>query len=118
MKELGRGRLGTVYKARQSSLDRVVAIKILRAEALPDGESVMDFRRRVDAAAQVEHTRRQAIVSAVESLRPHRLVLNLRDVPMMPAVLTSIVVRLGQAVDFVREPGRLVIVECTPAVRE
>ncbi|MBN8527033.1 MAG: serine/threonine protein kinase, partial [Planctomycetes bacterium] len=53
--KLGQGGMGEVYKARQVSLDRVVAIKIL-AKALYDNEEfIKRFEREAKAIARITH---------------------------------------------------------------
>ena len=51
----GRGGMGAVYKARQPSLDRFVAIKVLPQHMATDANFVERFRREARAAAAVRH---------------------------------------------------------------
>ena len=53
--KLGEGGMGTVFKAEQSPLGRIVAVKLM-AEALVSSESsVARFRREIQAAAALNH---------------------------------------------------------------
>jgi len=55
LKELGRGGMGAVYLARQMSLDRNVAVKVMRPEWARDPIFVARFTREAFAAAQLVH---------------------------------------------------------------
>ena len=52
---VGTGAFGTVYKARDPSLDRVVAVKIPRFGNLPGGQELERFLREARSAAQLRH---------------------------------------------------------------
>jgi serine/threonine protein kinase len=54
-RELGRGGMGSVYQARQISLDRDVALKLLADDLAGDEEFVARFTREAYAAAQLAH---------------------------------------------------------------
>ncbi len=56
IEELGRGGMGVVYRARQISLDRVVALKLLSADLVSGERSISRFMREARAAARLHHT--------------------------------------------------------------
>jgi hypothetical protein len=53
--ELGAGAFGYVFRARDTELDRTVAIKIQRAGSWGDGEDANRFRREARSVAQFQH---------------------------------------------------------------
>jgi eukaryotic-like serine/threonine-protein kinase len=55
LKELGRGAMGAVYLARQLSLDRNVALKVIQAQWAQNPVFIARFTREAYAAAQLTH---------------------------------------------------------------
>jgi serine/threonine-protein kinase len=56
LERLGQGGMGQVYKARHALMDRLVALKVLRAELLLDNPLALDrFRREIQAAGKLTH---------------------------------------------------------------
>ena len=53
--KIGQGAMGTVFKARQVSMDRIVALKILKPDFAKDHSFVARFLREARAAAQLNH---------------------------------------------------------------
>jgi tRNA A-37 threonylcarbamoyl transferase component Bud32 len=53
--ELGAGSFGHVFRARDTELDRTVALKIQRAGSLADAEEVSRFLREARSVAQLKH---------------------------------------------------------------
>ena len=61
--EIGRGGMGTVYRAHQKSLQRVVALKILAPHVSHSPKAVVRFQREAQAAANLHHSHIVAIHS-------------------------------------------------------
>ena len=59
--QLGAGGMGEVYRARDTRLDRIVAIKILRAEVATDPDRRERFEREARAVAALALPERSAL---------------------------------------------------------
>ena len=56
IRELGRGGMGVVYEAEQTSLRRQVALKVLRFGVVADEDAMNRFRREAETVARLHHT--------------------------------------------------------------
>lgn len=56
LREIGSGGMGVVYEARQESLERNVAVKVLPPQVLNDERSLKRFEQEARLAAQLHHT--------------------------------------------------------------
>ena len=64
LSRVGRGGMGTVYRARQLSVDRIVAVKILKPSLASNKAFITRFREEAKAAAKLNHPK---IVQAIDS---------------------------------------------------
>ena len=67
LEELGQGGMATVYRARQVSLDREVAIKVFEPRFEPTPEDLEQFRNEARVAARLKHPGLVQIYDAVFS---------------------------------------------------
>lgn len=56
IREIGRGGMGVVYEARQESLERRVALKVLKEDLASNPQSLARFQREARLAAMLHHT--------------------------------------------------------------
>src|SRR3712207_9442175 len=62
--EIGRGGMGTVYRATHLGLDRTVAVKVLKREFAADPEVAECFMREARTMARLRHSRAATIFDA------------------------------------------------------
>src|SRR5262245_27692315 len=76
---LGRGGMGTVYKAHHLALDKPVALKVLAGHLESDAEFVERFLREARAAAKVDHPNVIHVLNVAEENSLHFIILQFVD---------------------------------------
>ncbi len=77
VREIGRGGMGIVYEAKQESLGRRVAIKVLPKQSLLDDDALQSFRREASTAAAMHHSNIVPIFGTGQCDGTHYLVMQL-----------------------------------------
>jgi serine/threonine protein kinase len=72
---VGRGGMGTVWKARHTKLDKLVALKLLPPHLMSDADAVSRFEREMKAVGKLEHTHIVRAMDAGEADGIHYLVM-------------------------------------------
>ena len=72
---LGEGGMGKVYKARHAVMDRVVALKIIRADRLHHPDAIVRFHREVKSVAKLSHPNIIHAYDAAQAGTTHFLVM-------------------------------------------
>jgi len=80
---LGAGGMGEVYRARDTKLNRDVALKILPEAFAIDGDRIARFRREAQVLASFNHPNIAAIYGFEDSGSTHALVLELVEGPTL-----------------------------------
>jgi serine/threonine protein kinase len=87
--ELGQGGFAVVYRARDRQLDRLVALKELRAGLLPDTTWVKRFRREARTIARLDHYRVVTIHDIYEMNGRLFIVMRLVDGPTLGNLIAT-----------------------------
>lgn len=89
VRELGRGGMGIVYEARQVSLNRKVALKVLSASLGLTTKAVLRFQREAEAAAKLHHTNIVPIYATGEQDGSHYYAMELIEGPGLDEVISQ-----------------------------
>ncbi len=115
VRELGRGGMGVVYQARQVSLNRMVALKVILAGAHAGARRLARFRQEAEAIASLHHPNIVEIYEvgeadgipycALEYLGAGNLGQRLHGDPQPIAPAVTLVETLARTVHFAHERG-------------
>ena len=113
--ELGRGGMGIVYKARHRSLNRLVALKMIRGGVHADDIQVTRFRIEAEAVAALRHPNIVQIYDigeadglpyvALELLEGGSLAEKLHGTPLPPRKAAEWMVPMAMAMDTAHKAG-------------
>ena len=79
LEEIGQGGMGLIYKARQLSLDRIVAVKILAEHLAHNPSFVERFQREARAIAKINHANILAVYDVGCQGNHHFMIMELVD---------------------------------------
>jgi serine/threonine protein kinase/WD40 repeat protein/tetratricopeptide (TPR) repeat protein len=105
--KLGQGGMGVVFKAKQRTTGKVVALKILPPSFARDQRAVSRFKREIDAAGRLNHPNIVAALDADEDRGVHFLVMDYvegRDLDRV--VQANGPLPVVEAIDFVIQAAR------------
>ena len=113
--ELGRGAMGVVYKARQTALNRLVALKLVLAGTAAGADELFLFRREAEALGRLKHPHVVQVYDygeydgqpflAMEMVEGTTLEEKVRQGPLDPREAASLVVLLAQGVHAAHTRG-------------
>src|SRR5215470_17690807 len=113
VEEIARGGMGIVYKARQVSLDRIVAVKMLLFGQYASNEFIQRFRTEASAAASLQHPNIVAIHEvgvhqgqhyfAMDFVDGPNLAQFIRDQPLPAKRAATYVKAAAEAIQFAHE---------------
>lgn len=101
-RELGRGGMGVVYEAEQTSLRRRVALKVLPPALRSDATLVARFRREAEAAGRLRHPGIVPVFAVGEEAGTPFFAMELVEGRSLDAVVTAW--RAGDFAEDVRDP--------------
>jgi len=115
LEEIGRGGMGVVYRARQVSLNRIVAVKMILAGQLANDDDVKRFQTEAEAAANLTHPGIVPIFEVGLHERQHyfsmgfidgeSLARKVAEGPLPPREAAQIIEQVARAVAYAHEHG-------------
>src|SRR5262245_45700807 len=100
---LGAGGMGEVYRARDTKLNRDVAIKVLPESVASDPDRLARFKREAQVLASLNHPNIGQIYGFEDSGATHGLVLELIDGPTLADLIAQGPLPVRQALQIARQ---------------
>ena len=115
--EIARGGMGVVYRARQMTLNRPVAVKMLLAGTLADDAAIARFHTEAEAAANLRHPNIVAIHEigvheghhyfSMDYIEGRSLADVIGGAPVAPIAAATYVKTMAEAIHFAHQRGTL-----------
>ncbi|MCA9152279.1 MAG: protein kinase, partial [Planctomycetales bacterium] len=90
LREIGRGGMGIVYEARQLSLNRPVAVKVLPFAAMLDERRLQRFKHEAQSAAALRHPHIVGVHFVGCERGVHHFAMELVDGPSLSAIIAQL----------------------------
>lgn len=115
LEEISRGSMGVVWKARQRSLNRIVALKAISAGVLATSEDVARFRSEAETVARIKHPNIISIYEIGEHEGSHFFSMDfvegrsldslVHERPQPPREAAALMRTVAEAVHFMHQHG-------------
>jgi tRNA A-37 threonylcarbamoyl transferase component Bud32 len=115
LEEVGRGGMGIVYRARERKLDRIVALKQVRAAALADDDAIQQCLKEAKAVSRLNHPNIVQIFRvsdsgdepfiALEFVEGPTLAGRIGGTPLAPRLVGTIGAAVTRAIQHAHEHG-------------
>lgn len=117
LEEIARGGMGIVYKAQQTSLNRIVAIKMILAGNLASDQEAKRFQTEAEAAANLKHPHIVAVYEvgrydgqhyfSMDFIHGQNLSEIVREHPLPPKTAARYVQQIAEAIHYAHQQGTL-----------